>query len=196
MKAHRTGLGGTVIKSPTGTRFFAMGDPDNGYSEPHSSPTSSVKSRLVPHRYPADSTRESNRNRWRLVDQRSESPNWQPASGTDTASALVAMLALLPRVRRGPPAAILPRPLPDNTTEPARFCQEQLAGQFVAAPMIVVAAPMIVVAAPMIAGPQLAVYSSSHETAPAAATKPPQEPASNLAGQATWNHQQEISMHQ
>ena len=189
MKAHRTGLGGTVIKSPTGTRFFAMGDPDNGYSEPHSSPTSSVKSRLVPHRYPADSTRESNRNRWRLVDQRSESPNWQPASGTDTASALVAMLALLPRVRRGPPAAILPRPLPDNTTEPARFCQEQLAGQFVAAPMIVVAAPMI-------AGPQLAVYSSSHETAPAAATKPPQEPASNLAGPATWNHQQEISMHQ
>lgn len=159
-----------------------MGDPDNGYSEPHSSPTSSVKSRLVLHRYPADSTRESNRNRWRLVDQRSESPNWQPASGTDTASAVVGMLALLPRVRREPPAAILPQPLPDNTTEPARLCQEQLAGQFVAAPMI--------------AAPQFVVNSSSHETARAVATKPPQEPASHLAGQATWNHQQDINTHQ
>jgi hypothetical protein len=182
MKAHRTGLGGTVIKSPTGTRFFAEGDLNNGYSEQHSSPTSSVKSRLVPHRYPAETTRESNRNRWRLVDQRSESLNWQPASGTDTASAVVDLRSLLTLVQRGPLAEISPQPLPDNTSEPVllyqkRFFQSQWLGQLVAAPA-------------------LAVYSSSHETAPAVATRPPQETASNLAGQATWNHQQNINTHQ
>ena len=170
-KAHRTGLGGTVIKSPTDTRFSAGGDLNNGYSEQHSSPTSCVKSRLVRHRYPAESTRESNRNRWRLVDQRSESPNWQPASGTDTASAVVDLRSLLTLVQRGPLAEISPQPLPDNTSEPVlfyqkRFCQSQWFGQLVAAPA-------------------LAVHSSSHETAPAVATRPPQEPGSNLAGPAT-----------